>query len=342
MKKIAVVLFNLGGPDTKEAVQPFLYNLFSDKAIIQLPGLLRLFVARMISKKRAPIAQDIYAQMGGGSPILPLTQQQAKALEEVLAKTGDEYKTFICMRYWHPMAPEVIKQVKAYAPDEVILLPLYPQFSTTTTASSFSQWSNLAKKEGLSAPARKICCYPTQDDFISAHVSLIQNHVDFTTNPRLIFSAHGLPEKIIKQGDPYQWQVEKTVEAIVEKLGVEGLDHVVSYQSRVGPLKWIGPSTEEELKRAGSERKNVVVIPVAFVSEHSETLVELDIEYKHLAQEAGVSSYVRVPALGVQKEYIAALARLCVDGQKQNPIACHTGGRICPAQFSQCPNKGTC
>jgi ferrochelatase len=245
------------------------------------------------------------------------------------------------MRYWHPMTQEVVQQVKNYVPDEIILLPLYPQFSTTTTGSSFSQWDNCMKNEGLKIPTRKICCYSMQENYVNAHAEQISQALKITDIlPRILFSAHGLPEKIIKKGDPYQWQVEQNVAAIVQKLSIPDLDYSVCYQSRVGPLKWIGPSTEEELKKAGEQKKSVMVVPIAFVSEHSETLVELDIEYKHLAQEAGVPEYIRVPALATHSLFIEGLSRLCVDAGHDKPIACHTGGRICPKEFSQCPAQG--
>ena len=304
MKK-AIILFNLGGPDAPEAVQPFLFNLFRDPAIIQLPQPFRFLLAKLISGKRAKTAVGIYAQMGGKSPILDETKKQAEALEQ---KLGPDHKVFVSMRYWHPMAPEVVEQVKAYAPDEVILLPLYPQYSTTTTASSFSQWDDCAKKAGLVAKTRRITDYPTHPQFIAAHVELVQKAMAGMPHARVLFSAHGLPERVIAQGDPYQRQVEATVAAIVKYF--PNMEHRICYQSRVGRLKWIGPSTEEELAKAGEEKKPVIVVPVAFVSEHSETLVELDIEYRELAHTLGIPHYVRVPALGVQPHFISALASL--------------------------------
>ena len=338
MKKTAVVLFNLGGPDRQSAVKPFLFNLFNDKAIITLPQPLRYALAKLISGRRAKIARKIYAHMGGGSPILEQTWGQATALQDRL---GKDFKVFVCMRYWHPLTREVARAVRNYVPHEVILLPLYPQFSTTTTGSSLSQWNDYAKKVGLTTPTRSICCYPTQEDFISGHTKLIVEQLTkMGGRPRVIFSAHGLPEKFIHGGDPYQWQIEQTVSAIVQKLGIADLDFKIAYQSRVGRLKWIGPSTEEELKIAGDEKLAVLVVPVAFVSEHAETLVELDIEYKRLAKEAGVADYQRVPALMVQDDFIDGLARLCLELPEDKKISCHTGGRICPAQFTQCPQKG--
>ena len=227
-----------------------------------------------------------------------------------------------------------------YAPDKIILLPLYPQYSTTTTASSFTAWEKEAQTQGLAVPTARICCYPTQKHFISAHVKAIQKlffETSTETMPRILFSAHGLPEKIIAQGDPYAWQVERTAEAVVSLLGLPGLDYVVCYQSRVGPLKWIGPFTESEIRRAGKEKKPLMIVPIAFVSEHSETLVELDIEYKKLAQDNGVPTYTRIPALGAQDAFIDALADLCNEVAQTGKICAHNGARFCSPEFRQCP-----
>jgi ferrochelatase len=338
-KKTAIVLFNLGGPDNLEAVRPFLFNLFKDPAIIGAPLPIRYFLAWMISKRRSPIAQEIYKKIGGKSPIVPQTLQQAQALENALSSYG-QVKTFVCMRYWHPMSEQVVQEVASYQPDQVILLPLYPQFSTSTTASSLKDWNETAPKIGLDVPTYSVGCYPTQSDFIQAHCALIREHLSKASNPssvRILFSAHGLPEKIIEAGDSYQWQVEQTSQAIVDALDIEHLDWNVSYQSRVGPLKWIGPSTDEEIQLAGKEAKTLLVVPVAFVSEHSETLVELDMEYAELAHHAGVAEYIRVPALGIQSDFIQALATLCLEVEHAGSCSSHARKRLCPPQFSKCP-----
>lgn len=327
MAKTAVILFNLGGPDSLKAVRPFLFNLFFDKAILRVPLPLRLFLATLISSTRHKKAQGIYAQMGGRSPIVHETEKQALALESALKEHG-EYKTFIVMRYWHPRAKDVMKKVKIYAPEKIILLPLYPQFSTTTTQSSLDEWNKEAKKAGLVSPTKTICCYPTHPEFIAAHAALIKEKM-MGDNVRILFSAHGLPEQIIEAGDPYQWQVEQTVAAVVKNLSVQNLDYAICYQSRVGRLKWIGPSTEDEIGRAGADGKNIVLVPIAFVSEHSETLVELDIEYRHMAETKGVKAYTRVPTLSVHQGYIHTLKQLVLDAR-----ACEN--RICPKSFSGC------
>ena len=337
--KTAVVLFNLGGPDAPDAVQPFLFNLFNDPAIIGLPNPLRTLLAKFISKRRAPKAQAIYNEIGGKSPILENTKAQANALQAVLESHG-EVKVFIAMRYWHPMTKDVVHDVKNYAPDHIILLPLYPQYSMTTTGSSVNEWHKQAADQGLNAPTSTVCCYPMQADFIAAHAQLLSTYLSEAKKigtPRVLFSAHGLPEKIIKKGDPYQWQVEQTTQQVVNALQLT--DYVNCYQSRVGPMKWIGPSTEHELLRAAADKVPVVLVPIAFVSEHSETLVELDIEYAELAHKAGLEHYFRVPTLSVQAHFIAALADICL---KQTPQTCpvsSTGMRICPKYFTQCPSR---
>jgi ferrochelatase len=337
--KTAIILMNLGGPDSQEAVRPFLFNLFNDPAIIGAPKLIRLAIATLISRRRAPVAANIYAEMGGKSPILEQTEAQAQALAAALHEDG-HVKIFTCMRYWHPMSDEVVQQVKSYAPDHIILLPLYPQFSTTTSRSSLQDWWRAAKEGGIgNIPTTDICCYFDQQSFINAHGALLRDvlfRLSERTRPRVLFSAHGLPEKIIKAGDPYQWQVEQTAERIVKLLRFDQLDYVVCYQSRVGPLKWIGPSTTDEIERAGRDGVPIVLVPIAFVSEHSETLVELDIEYKELAHEKGVPEYYRIPALTTHPYFIEALRELCLSVQKDELLVNTTKQRICPPEFEQC------
>jgi ferrochelatase len=304
--KIAIILFNLGGPDSLEAVQPFLRNLFSDPAIITLPAWLRLPLARFIAARRTPKATEIYAKIGGSSPILGQTEAQARVLEEALGNEH-EWRGYVCMRYWHPLTEAVVRSVKRFSPDRIVLLPLYPQFSTTTTGSSVKAWTAAAGE--LKAPTVSVESYPTEPGFIRASVELVkQGLAEAKGAPRVLFSAHGLPEKTIKAGDPYQSQVEQTAAAIGEHLGT--VDWSVCYQSRVGPLRWIGPSTESEIRRAGQDKTRVVLYPLSFVSEHSETLVELDIDYRHLARDVGVPSYIRVPTVGTHPQFIHGLANL--------------------------------
>ena len=343
MTRSAVVLFNLGGPDRPEAVEPFLFNLFNDPAIIGLPWPLRPLLARLISRRRAPTAKAIYDQLGGRSPLLELTLQQAAALESRLNRgdAGSDTRVFVAMRYWHPFAAETARSVRAFEPDEIILLPLYPQYSTTTTGSSLKDWHHAAEAAGLGGvTTRAVCCYPGNAALAGAQAALIAPALDEAAGhgvPRLLFSAHGLPEKVIARGDPYAWQVERTAEAIVATLARPGLDWTVCYQSRVGPLAWIGPSTESELRRAAADGVPVVVVPVAFVSEHSETLVELDIEYREVAEKLGIPAYVRVPALGIAEGFIEALAGL-VTAARKAPASLISDGerRLCPANFKCC------
>ena len=335
MKK-AVILFNLGGPDSLDAVEPFLFNLFNDPAIISLPGIFRYPLAKLISKRRAPIARGIYEEMGGKSPILQETKMQALAIEKSLEKEKDHYRCFIVMRCWHPRAEDVIKKVREFNPKQIILLPLYPQYSDATSGSSIKEWLDVCKKEDFKIETKIICCYPTEKDFILSYANLIKAKINLKnlTETILIFSAHGLPENKIKQGDPYQWQVEQTVNELFKKLSIKNLNYILSYQSRVGPLKWIGPSTDTVIKEQAQKNKILIVVPVAFVSEHSETLVELDIEYKKLAIENGSKDYLRVPAVTVNKDFINSL--------RSSILSASNGNRFmssikCLEKFKKCP-----
>lgn len=336
-RKLAVVLLNLGGPDGPADVEPFLRNLFSDKAIIGLPAPLRLPLARLIASRRREEATANYAHMGGGSPLRPETERQAEALRTVLAQRlpDRELRVFLAMRYWKPFTEETAKVVAAWGADEVVLLPLYPQFSTTTTASSLAAWRHAYAGDGV---VRTVCCYPDQPDFIAAHARLIAEAADAAGRPpnlRLLFSAHGIPERLVARGDPYQWQVERTVAAVMAHLG-EGWDHQICYQSRVGPLKWLGPSTPEAIQAAARDGKGVIVSPIAFVSEHVETLVELDRDYAELVASLGVAPYIRVPALGVIETYIDGLAT-AVERALAGPACLTLGSQACPSTFRACP-----
>lgn len=345
MPRVAVVLFNLGGPDSLDAVKPFLRNLFSDPAIIAAPAPVRWFLARLISIRRAPHARTIYAKIGGSSPIRMETEKQARALETSLMDLGT-VKAFPCMRYWYPFSDQVAKAVAEFAPDQVVLLPLYPQYSTATSGSSIADWRRAASAAGLQAPERTICCYAEEAGFIAAQVTLIAPMLRAALDKgpaRLLLSAHGLPKKIIARGDPYQWQVEQTCAAVAAGLvqaGFAGLDWRVCYQSRVGPLEWIGPATEDEIIRAGEDGVGVVLAPVAFVSEHSETLVELDIDYRQAAQKAGVGHYGRVATVGIQAEFIDGLGAMVRKALAWPDAAARCGGangvRCCPEALAKC------
>ncbi|MDB9957348.1 ferrochelatase [Candidatus Pelagibacter sp.] len=339
MKK-AIILFNLGGPDKLENVEPFLFNLFNDPAILNLPTFLRYPLAKLISNRRAPVAKKIYTELGGSSPILKLTKEQSDALEKKLNQTQeeDEYKCFIIMRCWNPRAKDVIKDVQLYGPDEVVLMPLYPQYSAATSGSSIKEWKDVCKKNNYNVKTSTICCYPTDQNFINAHTKEIIKKIKDLKNFKLIFSAHGLPEKNIKKGDPYQWQVEQSVKKIVESLNDENLDWILSYQSRVGPLKWIGPSTETIIIENSKIGKHIVLVPIAFVSEHSETLVELDIEYKEIADANGCKNYTRVPALGINEDFIKAMSELIIKKNEYKISEDLYPPKIqCPSNFKKCP-----
>ena len=305
--KIAIILFNLGGPDSLDAVQPFLRNLFSDPAIITLPAWLRLPLASFIARRRAPKARGIYEQIGGGSPIVGQTEAQARALEEALG-TEHEWRGYVCMRYWHPMTDAVVRLGRSAS---------HPIASCCCRSirNSRPRRPHRRSTPGRRHPASRhrpveIESYPTEPGFIRASIELVkQGLAEAGDRPnRVLFSAHGLPEKIIKAGDPYQSQVEQTAAEIGQHL--DGIEWSVCYQSRVGPLKWIGPSTDAEIRRAGTDKTGVVLYPLSFVSEHSETLVELDIDYRRLAEQAGVPKYVRVPTVGTHSEFIHGLANL--------------------------------
>lgn len=337
----AVVLYNLGGPDKPEDIRPFLFNLFNDPMIIGAPQPIRWLLAQLISRRRDSTAREIYAHLGGGSPLLANTRAQAGALERVLNADGDEtYKCFVAMRYWHPFCDETMDEVIASKPNRIVLLPLYPQFSTTTVGSMMRVWDMAAARKNLTIPVTALCCYPTDSGFVRAVADSVSAAI--ATLPegapyRVLFSAHGLPKKIVEAGDPYQWQVEQSTRAVVARIGHE-FDWINCYQSRVGPLEWIGPATEAEIERAGADGKNIVLVPIAFVSEHSETLVELDIEYREIADHAGVTHYVRTSTVGVEAAFIDGLAELVRGNIASGCALCSgSGERVCPAAWGKCP-----
>lgn len=341
--KLGIVLFNLGGPDGLDAVEPFLRNLFSDPAIISLPAIVRKPLARFVARRRAPFARTIYRHLGGRSPILEETHRQAQALEAALRTQELDVRAVVAMRYWYPFSEAAAEALRQFAPDRIVLLPLYPQFSTTTSASSFQDWDQAAREAGLGVPAIRVCCYPANHGFIDAMAGKIRTAMGNLTpqlSYRLLFSAHGLPKRVVAKGDPYQWQVEQTAQALVDRLGIKGLDWSVCYQSRVGPLEWLQPATDAEIRRAGQDGKGVVVAPIAFVSEHSETLVELDIEYEKLARASGVPDYRRVGTVSADAVFVDGLAQLvrkAVWASEQGRICINDAeGRICPGAFVRC------
>ncbi len=341
--KVAIVLFNLGGPDSLAAVRPFLMNLFTDPAILRVPFFIRPFLARIIARARVKPARENYALLGGASPLLELTRRQASALTAALPEI--EVQSFIAMRYWHPFSRAAARAVKAWNPDHVLLLPLYPQFSTTTTGSSLTAWREAAAQVGLVKPVTTLCCWHTDPAYLAAIAAQVRTRYDQArveqgagAKVRVLFSAHGLPETIVRAGDPYQAQIETTVGGVVAALGIPELDHVVCYQSRATPQQWLQPSTEAELARAGRDGAAVVVVPIAFVSDHSETLVELDVEYAAVARKDGVRGYYRVPAPNDDPAFIVALADIVRRALARGPGLCSdAGGRVCADPHGACP-----
>ncbi len=325
MRKLAVILFNLGGPDDEQAVRPFLYNLFSDPAILRVREPIRSWLAEFISKRREKTALSIYARMGGKSPLLENTLAQARELEKRLNQQ-DWARCFVAMRYWHPFADETIAEVRRFVPDELVLLPLYPQFSTTTTASSFQSWKDAAEQDGLAIPTCSVPSYPTEPGFIASMATAADEALKkaerFGT-PRLLLSAHGLPERIVRDGDPYAQQCAETAQAVARALNRPHLDWTLCYQSRVGPMKWIGPPTDQEIRRAGKERKPVVVSPVSFVAECSETLVDIDMKYRDLAGKSGVPYFGYAGAVGLAPAFIEGLAALVYRALERNGKSPH-------------------
>jgi ferrochelatase len=346
MARTAIVLFNLGGPDRLEAVRPFLFNLFYDPAITEMAAPFRWLFAKLITARREKAVQANYALMGGKTPLLDETLAQMQSLDASLADLGPdlgEIRCFMAMRYWHPLSEAAVAEVAAWRPDRILLLPLYPHYSAATTGSSLEAWRQAARAARLDVPTRAVCCYPLEQGFVQAHAALIRESwpkAAAAGRPRLLFSAHGLPEAFIKKGDPYQWQIEQTCAAVAEALEIKALDWQICYQSRVGPQTWIGPFTDREVERAGADGVPLVVCPIAFVSEHIETLVEMDDEYAALAAQSGVPIYVRVPTLSARPEFIEALAALV----RRHLAASSSEGlsgadltRLCPARFQRCP-----
>jgi ferrochelatase len=331
--KTAVVIYNLGGPNNKDEIEWFLFNLFSDKNIINLPNPFRYILAKLISRLRKEEATSNYDKLGGKSPLLKNTIKQKDALQEVLDK--EQYKVFISMNFCHPLPQETIKQITEYNPTNITLIPLYPQFSTTTTASFLEKWNLALSDSGLNCPQKITCCYYSQKEFISSITKILQTNYAQASKengaPYVVFVAHGLPEKIIKSGDPYQWQVQSTMRLIVESSNIQNLDHILAYQSRVGPISWIKPYADQVIIEASKKNKSILVVPISFVSEHVETLVELDLEYKELAMKNGAKAYYRAKTVSEDDQFIEGLKNIVMD--KVYKIA------PCPKKFCKCIQK---
>jgi protoporphyrin/coproporphyrin ferrochelatase len=320
-RSIVVVLFQLGGPDSLEAIEPFLLNLFRDPDIIEFPfsRIAREPLARLISATRAKKVRDHYAEIGGKSPILGFTQRQAQALEKRLRESCDA-RVVIAMRYWHPLTHEALRAVETVSPDELVLLPLYPQYSRTTTGSSLNEWNRQVQSSPLKhLPVKIVREFYSDERYLEALVERINTSlVRFPAREEvhLVFSAHSVPISVIERGDPYQRQIEHTVELLLER-GCWRLPHTLCYQSKVGASKWLQPSLHETLEELGSRQtRNVLVVPIAFVSDHVETLGEIDIEARAEAAEHGIKQFEMMPGLNDSPAFINALAGLVLDHQR--------------------------
>jgi ferrochelatase len=317
--RVAIVMFQLGGPDSQAAVEPFLYNLFCDPDIINFPGafLARKALAKLISTTRSKVVGQHYAEIGGGSPIRRLTEQQARALQETL-RPHLNARTIVAMRYWHPDTAEAVSALESEPYDELVLLPLYPHYSFATTRSSLREWdrqygSKLKNKPGPKPPVKLIDHFYDHPDYVAGIVERINSVLQEVPDPenvQLVFSAHGLPMILVEKGDPYPQHIEQTVQ-LVRQLGAWRNPYVLCYQSKVGPQKWLQPSltgTIESLAKSGVKR--MLVIPIAFLTEHIETLHEINIEAREQAEHLGVKDFYLMPALNDSPLLIRALADL--------------------------------
>jgi ferrochelatase len=313
-KKTGVVLFQLGGPDSLESIEPFLYNLFCDPDIIDFPfaRLARKPLAKLISTSRAKHVAHHYADIGGKSPILANTRRQADALERELRRDMDA-KVTIAMRYWHPMTTAAIAEMSAFAPEDLVLLPLYPQYSKTTTGSSVNEWNRCFERNGWRPNVRLIETFyedPTYLDSVVSAINACLASGEDLTDLDMVFSAHSVPIAVIDAGDPYQRQIEHTVDLVWER-GLWPSRRHTCYQSKVGASKWLRPSMHETVKKlAAAGSKHVLVIPISFVSDHVETLHEIDIEHREQARELGIEDYRMMPGLNDSQDFIRALAGL--------------------------------
>ncbi len=328
--KTAIILFQLGGPDSLEAVEPFLYHLFMDPDIIDFPlaFLARRPLARLISKRRARTVRNNYELIGGKSPLAELTQRQAQALHTLLTQQGVQNQVFVAMRYWHPLTEEVVREISSGGFDRIVLLPLYPQYSQATTGSSINEWRREVKKQAVNLPTQYACCYPGHPALLDALCDNINSALErFSGIPPqdidLVFSAHGVPVRYIERGDPYQLQIEETVRRLMDR-GKWRSPYTLCYQSKVGPVEWLRPSLIETVARlANTGRKYMLVIPIAFVSEHIETLHEINIEVRHRALAAGIRQFELMPALNDHPKFIACLADIVLQ-LLAHPVACST------------------
>ena len=323
MARVGILLLNLGGPERIQDVGPFLYNLFADPEIIRLPNpILQKPLAWLISTLRSSKSQEAYRSIGGGSPLRRITEQQARELQSLLRQRGVDATSYVAMRYWHPFTESAVADIKADGIDEVVVLPLYPHFSISTSGSSFRELQRLRQMDERfeALPLRCIRSWYDHPGYVRSMAELIAEQVrasDDVEKAHIFFSAHGVPKSYVEEaGDPYQQEIQACAALIMaelETIVVHSNPHTLAYQSRVGPVEWLKPYTEEALEELGrAKTQDLVVVPISFVSEHIETLEEIDIEYRELATESGVVNFRRVRALDTYPPFIAGLADLVV------------------------------
>ncbi|CAN4101678.1 unnamed protein product [Withania somnifera] len=323
--KIGVLLLNLGGPETLEDVQPFLFNLFADPDIIRLPRLFRFLqrpLAKFISVARAPKSKEGYASIGGGSPLRRITDAQAEALRKALWEKNVPAKVYVGMRYWHPFTEEAIEQIKRDRITKLVVLPLYPQFSISTSGSSLRLLESIFREDEylVNMQHTVIPSWYQREGYIKAMADLMEKELESFERPEevmVFFSAHGVPLAYVEEaGDPYKAEMEECVDLIMEELEKRRVHngYTLAYQSRVGPVEWLKPYTDETIIELGKKGvKSILAVPISFVSEHIETLEEIDVEYKELALESGIQNWARVPALGVEPTFISDLADAVIE-----------------------------
>ena len=327
MGRLGVLLLNLGGPDNLEDVRPFLYNLFSDPEIIRLPSpLLQAPLAWLISTLRFKKSQDNYKKIGGGSPLRRITEAQGAALRSQLQQNGHDVNVYIGMRYWNPFTEEAIAQIKQDKIEELVVLPLYPQFSISTTGSSFRLLDRIwqADPELQKIKYTVVPSWYNNSGYLQSMANLIEKTLEKVKNPseaHIFFSAHGVPVSYIEEaGDPYQKEIESCAALIMSKLNRTN-PYKLAYQSRVGPVEWLQPYTDIAIKELAEQGvKELVVVPISFVSEHIETLEEIDMEYREIAEHAGIETFARVPAPDTDPTFIQALADIVVKALSDRPI----------------------
>jgi protoporphyrin/coproporphyrin ferrochelatase len=325
MGRVGVLLLNLGGPEQLEDVRPFLFNLFSDPEIIRLPFVwLQKPLAWLISSSRSKKSQENYKLIGGGSPLLRITQEQGQALQAALQQKGQDAQIYVGMRYWHPFTEEAIARIKRDNVTRLVILPLYPQFSISTSGSSFRLLSKIWQEDPALQRQVDYTVIPSwykRSGYLRAMADLIAEQLDQFEEPdkaHVFFSAHGVPLSYVEEaGDPYQKEIEDCTELIMQTLDRPNA-HTLAYQSRVGPVEWLKPYTEETIEELAAEGiKNLLVVPISFVSEHIETLQEIDMEYREVAEHAGIENFRRVPALNTHPVFIDDLADMVVNAVKE-------------------------